>query len=201
MMQDRTILTLGFWSLGMTLGLVTACAGGDTPARDSDLEDRIANMYAGGQTASVGGSTGTGGTAGTGLGGSAAQGTGGGTAGGAGSASMAAGGASGGCDGYAILKSKCSGAPCHDQQSSGPGVVSNFVLDQMTAKGFADEPSATCGSSDNAPIFDPENPAASLVVKKITATSSCGGRMPLGASTQQLTDAELTCVKDWIGTL
>ena len=102
------------------------------------------------------------------------------------------------CDGFALL-SKCSGGACHS--STSPGGLSNFALDETTAKGFAGQQSSTCKSQDNAPIFDPENPAASLVVKKITATSSCGGRMPLGASMQALTNDELDCLEDWISSL
>jgi hypothetical protein len=212
-MQDRAILTLGCWSLGVTLGLMAACAGGDTPARDDELEQQIANKYAGGgpvgSAGGAGGGTaagGSGGGAASGAGGSSANpGTGGSTmAGEAGSGSVAAGAGGSGssassCDGFAILNGKCGGGACHGSEQAGG--LSNFALDEQTAKGFAGETSANCASSDNAPIFDPDNPAASLVVKKITATAACGGRMPLGATTQQLTDEELTCVKDWIKTL
>jgi len=209
MKQHKAVYTLGTWGVGVSLGLMAACAGGDTPARTSALENEIAVAFAGAQPlGAAGGGSGVGGSGAvsTGGGGSVGTGTGGGTmAGNAGSGSMTAGpgggSSSGGCDGFAILESKCSGGPCHDQQNSGPGTLSNFVLDEATAAAFVGEPSGNCASSDNAPIFDADNPAASLVIKKITNTASCGGRMPLGATTQQLTDAELTCVKDWIGTL
>ncbi|MEO8182195.1 MAG: hypothetical protein ABI895_25450 [Deltaproteobacteria bacterium] len=197
MKQHKAMYTLGTWSAGVILGLMAACAGGDTPARTSELENQIAVAYAGAQP--LGGGTGGGGS---GTGGGASTGSGG-SGGGAmtGGAGAGGGSSSGDCDGFGILKSKCGGSACHDQQNSSPGALSNFVLDETTAEAFVDESSAQCASSDNAPVFDPDNPAASLVVKKITNTSACGGRMPLGARTQTLTDAELTCVKTWIGTL
>jgi hypothetical protein len=202
MMQDRTILTLGFWSLGMTLGLMAACAGSDTPARDSDLEDQIANLYAGGQTASVGGGTGTGGTAGTGLGGSAAQGTGGGTAGGAGTGSVAAGGSGGGtssgsCDGFAVIGTKCGMSSCHGAPQA--GALTNFALDEETAKSFAGEqdPSTLC--SGGGILFNPDNAASSLVIQKMHGTASCGGQMPPGGPF--LEDADIACVETWIKSL
>jgi len=195
MKQHKAVNTLGTWSVGVILGLMAACAGSDTPARTSELEDQIAVAYAGKAPSGggSGGGSGTGGGAATGSGGSG----GGAMAGGAG----AGGSSSAGCDGFMILKTKCSGSACHDQQNSSPGALSNFVLDETTAGAFEGEPSDTCADLDNAPVFDADNPAASLVIKKITATSSCRGRMPIGATTQALTDAELTCVKNWIGTL
>src|SRR6185295_13294161 len=160
------ILTLGLWSLGVTLGLVAACAGGDTPARDDELEQRIADKYAsGGPVASAGGAGG--GTAASGSGGGTANGGGGGSsanpgtggstiAGEAGSGSVAAGAGGGGstdtgCDGFAILNGKCGGGSCHGSEQAGG--LSNFALDEQTAKGFAGETSANCASSDNAPVF------------------------------------------------
>jgi hypothetical protein len=197
MKQHQAVYTLGTWSVGVTLGLMAACAGGDTPARTPELVEQIAVMYAGAEpvgAAAAGGGSGIGGS-----GGSAATGSGGSTM--AGTAGAGAGSSSGACDGFAILETKCSGGSCHSQQNSGPGALSNFVLDETTAAAFEGEQSSNCAEQDNAPIFDAGNPAASLVVKKITNTASCGGRMPLGASTQGLTDAELTCVKNWIATL
>jgi hypothetical protein len=198
MKQDNAVYTLGTWSVGVLLGVTAACAGSDTPARTTELENQIAVMYAGAEqmgAAAAGGGSGTGGSAATGAGGSTLVGSGGSSMTGAG------GGASGACDGFALLETKCGGGSCHGQPSSRPGALSNFALDESTAAAFANEESDQCADTDNSPIFDPDNPAASLVIKKITATTACGGRMPLGAPKQDLTDAELTCVKTWIGTL
>jgi hypothetical protein len=196
MKQHKAVYTLGTWSVGVILGLMAACAGADTPARTDELVAQIEARYAnGGQlgAAAAGGRSGVGGS------GSGAGGSGGGTM--SGNAGAGGGSSGGGCDGFAILETNCSGSACHDQQNSSPGALSNFVLDESTAGAFAGEQSDQCANSDNAPVFDPDNPAASLVIKKITNTSACGGRMPLGAPTQKLTDEELTCVKNWIGTL
>ena len=192
MKQSKIVYTAGTWSVGVILGLMAACAGGDTPARTPELVEQIAVMYAGAEPT---GAAAAGGGAMTGSGGSQQSGSGGSTAVGNGGSGSAA------CDGFAILKTNCGGSVCHDQQNSSPGSLSNFVLDETTAAAFVDEQSDQCASTDNSPIFDAQNPAASLVVKKITATTACGVRMPLGAQTQKLTDAELTCVKTWIASL
>ena len=47
-------------------------------------------------------------------------------------------------------------------------------------------------------VFDPANPSASLVIQKVQGTSTCGGKMPIGPA---LTDDEIQCIEDWIGTL
>jgi hypothetical protein len=185
----------------MTLGLMAACAGSDTPARDSDLEDQIANMYAGGQTGSVGGGTGTGGSASSGSGGSAAQGTGGSTAGGAGTGSVAAGGsgggASSGCDGFAVIGTKCGMSSCHGAPQA--GALTNFALDEGTAKSFAGEqdPSTLCPGGGI--LFNPDNAASSLVVQKMHGTAACGVQMP--PSGPYLEDADIACVETWIKSL
>jgi hypothetical protein len=213
MKQDKAVYAYATWGVGVIFGLMAACAGGNTPSRTEEFENQIAVRYAGaeplGVAAAGGGSglggSGTGGSGGasTGSGGSQASGSGGttmaGSSGSGGAPAGMGGGSSSGCDGFAILQAKCGGGPCHGSQQSGS--LSNFVLDETTAEAFADEPSSSCESRDNAPIFNPDNPPASLVIKKILATTDCGGRMPLGATTQQLTDAELTCVQDWISNL
>jgi len=216
-MQDKTIRALGSWQLGMTLtaalglatvGLMAACAGSDTPETDADFRDQLAAQYGGGQGAGTGtGGNGSGAGGGSGVGGSSASGRsatgagGGAMAGAAGGSTVGGtgGGSSSACDGFALLSSKCGGGSCHGGTSAGS--LSNFALDEATAKGFAGEQSSTCKAQDNASIFDSANPAASLVIKKITATASCGGRMPLGASMQALTNDELDCLEDWIGSL
>jgi hypothetical protein len=148
---------------------------------------------------------GSGGTSSSGTGGSD-TGTGGSTMAAAGSGSVdppaggsGGGGSSGGgsCDGFAILESKCGGGSCHGTGTS----FTPFAASEDDAPDFVGEQSVSCGAQDNAPIFNPDNPAASLVVRKITGTQSCGGRMPLGATMQALTDSELDCLETWIGGL
>jgi hypothetical protein len=222
MMQDRAILTLGSWrfstgwSFGVACALSAACAGGDTPPTD-DVEDLLATAYGGRQPTAQAGSTGMGnGGSSSGTGGSTSQGTsgaGGSTSGGgtggsasggsAGTGAVSTGGTAGtgsgggDCDAFAILQASCNGGSCHGDGSS----FTNFAANEAEAESFAGQQSAFCGTQDNAPIFNPDNPSTSLVIKKITNTSTCGGRMPAGATTQVITPDEVACLEEWIGTL
>jgi hypothetical protein len=187
--------------------LVAACAGGDTPSRTDELEQQIANEYAPGRVGAAAGAGGggAGGSSASGAGGSAtgnggSSGTMAGTAGSSGMPVTGTGGSGstgGACDGFAILKTNCSGGSCH---GAGTGFTP-FAAEEGDAPNFVGEQSMICGSQDNAAIFDSDTPSASLVVKKILATTSCGGRMPAGATTQALTDEQVACVESWIGSL
>lgn len=218
-MQDKAIRTFGKLSIGLIVGMVAACAGGDTPPTTTKLEQDIAAAYppSGSATGVAGsGSTpsgGTGGSAprppsnggsssgrgGSGAGGSASPGTGGSASTGeagssaAGTAGMTPVG-SGACDGFAILKSSCGSAGCHGAGSS----VGNFAESLDDAKSFVDEEGpGSCNG--RGPLFDPANAAASIVVQKIEGTINCGSRMPLTGD--YLDPAEVDCVKEWIGDL
>jgi hypothetical protein len=215
MMHDKTIRTFRTLTLGasravilsMLSGLVSvACAGGDTPVRDRELEASIREAYVGGGPVAAAG--GAGGVAPSGAGGAAPapppSGAGGSEpapppAGMGGSEPVAAGGSGGedpppgGCDGFAILQASCSGGSCH----SGEGGLTPFAQDLETAESLVGEESAICGGDGD--VFDSGAPAASLVVEKMKGTSPCGGQMPLGAA--PLSDADITCVEEWIGTL
>jgi len=218
MMQDKAIRTFGKLSIGMIVGMIAACAGSDTPVRPEGLDEAIANGYplgsspagaaGSGGTSSGGGAGGraptppsNGGTSASGAGGTASAGRGGsastGEAGAAGSSAGSTGTdpvPSGECDGFAILKASCGSAGCH---GAGSG-VGNFAETLEDAKSFVGEEGAgQCNG--RGPLFDVDNPAASIVVQKIEGTVSCGGRMPL---TGDYLDAdEVDCVKEWIGTL
>jgi len=222
MMQDRAILTLGNWSFsagwgfGLACALSAACAGGDTPPTDT-AEDLVAVAYAGGTPAGQAGSTGMGtGGSSSGTGGSGSQpsnggspstpsgGTGGGASGGsAGTGAVSTGGTAGtgstagGCDGFAVLQARCNGSSCH---GDGTG-LSDFASSEENAEGFSGQQSASCGSQDNAQIFNPDNPASSLVLKKIAGTSSCNGPMPLGSPPNSLPAADIDCLEEWISNL
>jgi hypothetical protein len=204
------------WSFGVVCVLSAACAGGDTPETDDVLENQLAVAYAGRQPTAQAGSTGMGaaGTGGAGGGGSTPvvpsnggsdSGTGGtasASGGTAGTGEVSSGGTAGtgstagGCDGFAILQAKCNGGSCHGDGSS----FTNFAASETAAEGFAGEQSVICGSSDNAPIFNPDNPASSLVLKKIAGTATCGGQMPLG-NPGSVSAEDVDCLEEWIGTL
>jgi len=223
-MQDKAILTLGSWgfgtgwSFGLACALSAACAGGDTPQRDDTTEGNIAIAYAGRQQTANAGSTGMGtggsssgtGGSGSGTGGSTTQveaGAGGTASGGsAGSGDVAEGGSSGsgstagGCDGFAIIELKCGGGSCHGGPSG--GFLSGFAASEDQAATYAGQPSMTCSAQgDNADIFNPDNPGASLVLQKIAGTSACGSAMPLGSPANSLPPEDIDCIEEWIGSL
>ncbi len=215
-MHDKANRSFGALSVGLVCGVLGACAGTDTPPRDQILEDAIATQYANGVgvAGGAGGGAGASGAAGGGprppaggaggrasaggAGGGDAPGGAGGAAAGSGGSGVVAGGGSGGggaaeCDGFAIIGTKCNGGACH-----GDGAAqSEFAKDLDTAESYIGEDSAQCGAAGGQ-LFNPDNPPASLVVQKVRGTSGCGLKMPLGPP---LSDAEITCIEDWIGTL
>lgn len=187
-MQDHAIRTLGtICGVAVLLGaFVAACAGTDTPARTDELEQLIADTYTNRGQVGAGAGAGAGGGGGSATGGSSSG----------GSSSMGTGGSGSGCDGFAVLEANCSGSTCH---GAGTGFTP-FAASLEDASDFVDTGSAICGSQDNAPIFNPDNPAASLVVRKAAGTSACGGRMPPGNG-PYLSQADLECLQTWIGSL
>jgi hypothetical protein len=213
MMQDKTIRTSATLSIGMLCGLMAACAGADTPPRDSDLEDQIRAAYASGSrpTGSAGSATAPagGGSAGaratTGAGGAppaSRGGSGGGAAVAAAGAGMddpepATGGSGGGgdCDGFALLAS-CNGGSCH---GAGSG-LGNFAESEAAAKTFVGK-SGTVTCSANGPLFNPDDPASSVVVRKVSANPPCGGLMPAGSTMPVFSADQIQCLEDWISTL
>jgi hypothetical protein len=184
--------------------LALSCAGAATPATDDTLKGQIASAYGTPEAAGAGGAAGSGststvlapdtpGTGPTGAGGGA-------MAGGAGSTGMAgSAGMMGPCDGFAVLMLRCNGDQCHGSATASAGGLSNFASSLDAAKSFVGKQSAQCGAKDNAELLDPENPGASLIISKVSGTSSCGAQMPLNSAT--LTVNELNCLKDWIGSL
>jgi hypothetical protein len=216
MMQDRAILTLGNWgfgagwSFGLACALSAACAGGDTPPTDT-AEQLVAVAYAGGTVAQAGSTgMGTGGSS-SGTGGSTSQpSNGGSTSGGAGGGSAGTGAVStggtagpgstaGGCDGFKILQTSCGMSSCHGGPSG--GFLSGFAASEAAAATYAGEQSMTCAATDNAEIFNPDNPASSLVIKKIEGSSGCGSPMPLGSAAGSLSDEDMDCIEEWISNL
>jgi hypothetical protein len=221
-MHDKSIRRFGRVGIssgagfGIVCGLLAACAGGDTPPRDSDLDDRIAAVYAGATLPPAGGSGGSGAapsnggsgggtpTANGGSGGAPPSGGSGGGAmsGEAGSGTSAAGSGGempppepAGCDGFALLQERCGAGPCHGAAST----VSGFATSEGDAADFAGEDAEGPSCGGDGPIFDPANPPASLVILKIDGTVPCGSPMPLGGAT--FTAEEIECVQDFISTL
>jgi hypothetical protein len=206
--------------LSMLCAALAACAGGETPTPSPELAADIAEAYAGeGEEASAiddgtggapsgdgvrsdeGGAAGTTGEASgrAAAGGAPTRGSGGEAAaaeGGAGAtaAPSAAAGASSSCDGFAILAASCGTSGCHGKGSN----LEEFATSEEEARAYIDRPGtlACLGQGD---VIDPDAPAASLMLKKLTDDPPCGQRMPLTGN--PLSNTEIQCITDWIGGL
>jgi hypothetical protein len=180
MIHDKALRSLGALCLGMVCGAFAACAGTDRPEPTEAQAERIAAIYVNGEGAA-------GGAAG---------------AGGAGGGAMSSGGAAGGggadeCDAFAILAASCDGSGCHGAGST----VGNFAESIEIAEGFvglSPVPDGECADEDN-PVIDTENPRQSLLVQKVDGSPPCGDDMPLGPAA--LSDDDVACLVEWIGTL
>lgn len=188
-MHDKAWRVFGAASLGLIL---VACAGSDTPATDAELRDQIAERYGNGAVGSAGGSNGRGGSGGRSGAGGSAQATAGTSGAGAGGSGQSA---DGECDGFAILQQNCGGGMCHGADSN----YSNFAESEEAALALVGESGeATCASAG--PLIDPDNPAASIIIQKVTASSPpCGTRMPVVGG--PLSQEDITCLQEWIATL
>lgn len=213
-MHDKIVAGAVRWfgavSLSLVCGGFAACAGTDTPPVDSDLEAAIAQNF-------TNGGVGVAGASGSGNAGSGNAPTAG--SGGTGDDDdddvdpPAAGGSSQvpddeepppddedpppggrGCDGFAILEASCSGGSCH-----GAGGLGNFAESEEAARAFVGvSGTISCGTAG--PLIDPENPGASVIIQKVEpGTPPCGGPMPIGGDA--LSDEDIQCLEDWIGSL
>lgn len=88
-----------------------------------------------------------------------------------------------------ILAAKCAGSSCHS--GSTPAQKLDLVLPDV-AKRVVGVQATEC----KGPLADPSDPEGSVLYTKVAPGSTCGSRMPLGAS---LSDAEIACIKEWIG--
>jgi hypothetical protein len=210
--MGRNRWALAVAGLGSCLIIAAACAGGDTPPRDSDLEKLIRDTYdpdyATGAAGSVSmsGSGGGGGTGGGSSGtGGGSSGTGGGASGGAsGSGSAGSGSVGGGSSGSGSTGAVCDaptkvltyycglGSGCH-----GPGAaLGDFGVDEAAARALVDKPTknAACGK-----YIDSANPDQSAVLLKLGASPPCGAQMPFGSDPLEQTDVD--CLKSWLESL
>jgi hypothetical protein len=208
MMHDKAMRRFGAVISSLVCGAVVACAGGDTPAVNDDLEDAISANFRNGGVAVAGGAGGRAPTASAGSAGAPVAGSGG--AGGEAPAPgppVAAGGAAGAppatetpppstggaCNGFAVLNENCSGSSCHSA-----GGVGDFAESEDAALAFVGvSGSVTCGGEG--PLLNPDSPKQSIIVQKVNGTVPCGGAMPIGSP--PLTDDEISCLEEWIATL
>jgi hypothetical protein len=196
MMHDRAWRALGAASL---YSIFVACAGGETPATNAELRDQITAIYVDGDGA-VGNAGGGGGRSGAGGSAQAEAGSGGddgepGGRGGSGQSSSGGSGSGDECDGYAILEANCGSSGCHGEGS----LYSNFAESEDAARAFVGE-SGESSCSAEGPLIDPENPPASIIIQKVAASAPpCGSRMPVVGG--PLSQADITCLQEWIGSL
>jgi hypothetical protein len=213
MMHDKIVAEAVRWfgavSLGLVCGGFAACAGTDTPPVDSQLEDDIAAAFTNGGVAAAG--TAGAGSGNGGSGNTPAAGSGNTPAAGSGGADdedppVAAGGGTqeppgedpppstgDACDGFAVLETNCSGGTCH-----GANGLGNFAESEEAARAFVGV-NGTVSCASSGPLLDPENPRGSVILQKVNGTSDCGGAMPIGRPA--LSDTDVDCLEEWIGSL
>lgn len=192
-MHDRAWRALGAASLYSILvacaGFV-ACAGGETPSTNAELRDQINDIYV--ENAGAVGRAGSGGRSGAGGSAQAEAGAAGddGEPGGRGGSGQS----SDDCDGFAVLQRNCGSTGCHGQGST----FSNFAESEEIAASYVGESGeATCAAAG--PLINPENPAASIIIQKVTAaTPPCGERMPVVG---ELSEEDIDCLQEWIRSL
>jgi len=219
-MKHRALTGLVASSVGLLLILGFACVDADIPTVSNRLRNGVEDVYANGGAAVVG-AAGDGGSASTPLAG--AGGDDGGDppvdpnddpSGGAAGSSMASAGAGGGagaggddgaagagpapgdvCNGFEILQTNCSGSACH----SAPGApLGDFAASEEAAREIVGQATAvSCAGQGD--FIDPDSPEDSLVVLKMSGDPPCGQQMP--PSGTPLSDADVECVTEWIGSL
>src|SRR5262245_37101289 len=159
MMHQRALRVFG---AAVSSLILSACADGDRPYPDAELRDQIEQRYVDGvpdETASAGGTSGRAGSGGSGAG-SAGRNAGGGSGGSAGSGSQP----SGECNsGFDVLATNCVGGMCHGAGSP----YSNFAESEEAALAFVGE-SGVSSCSAEGPLLNPDNPAASIIIQKVT---------------------------------
>jgi len=183
MFHDKVTRATGVWCLGLVCGAYLACAGSDRPEPSDAEAAQIAAIYVDGNGTPAGGAAGAGGSDGAGAGG--------------GSSAGAGGGGTEECDAFAILDRSCSGGSCHGAGTD----IGNFAESLEIAETFAGEnplPDSACADY-NGTILNPDNPQQSLLVQKVNGAAPCGLDMPLAPPA--LTDDEVSCLVEWIGTL
>lgn len=212
MMKVREMSRALCLGASVALALFMACAGKDPPELTADQADAIRTAYDDGAVAGAGGggaggaggalaAAGSGGSGGSqlpsnpsGSGGSAAAGLAG-SGGGSTAEAGAGGGTSSGstCDGFALLATNCGTSGCHGEGSN----LEDFAASEAAARNFIDVPGTlACGGQGL--VIDTDDPAESLMVRKLSDDPPCGQQMPPGGG---LSPAEVDCIEDWISGL
>jgi len=96
------------------------------------------------------------------------------------------------CDFKALMQTKCGNAACHGGPTNSTGL--DLTSEGLAARLMGESGSGVCGTKQ---MIDLDDPADSVLYLTVTG-SSCGTRMPIGAS---LTEGEQTCILRWIENL
>jgi hypothetical protein len=98
------------------------------------------------------------------------------------------------CDGFAILAANCGTSGCHGQGSN----LETFAASEASARTFIGKP-GTLACSGQGNVIDIDDPAESLMVRKLADDAPCGQQMPIAGD--PLSASEVQCIEDWIGGL
>jgi hypothetical protein len=223
-MKHRASSGVAVSSVALLCAALAACAGKVTPSVSDDLADAIEDNYTGAGGSAAVGNAGAAGAAATGnpgrgnaggssnaAGGAAGAGdddVSGGAAGaamnGAAGSSMAGGaGASGDpdeggagaptCNGFAVLAANCGSSGCHGAGSN----LGTFAASEEDARDYIGVAGTVCSGQGS--IIDTDDPAASLLVTKVSDDPPCAQPMPLGGP--PLAQSDIDCIEDWISGL
>ncbi len=86
----------------------------------------------------------------------------------------------------------CAGPGCHaaDIPNVAPDLASPGVAERLI-----DVPTTAC---PDRVLIDSVNPAQSYLLESLKPSPTCGGQMPVGGA---LSEADIACVEEWIGSL
>jgi hypothetical protein len=93
-----------------------------------------------------------------------------------------------------LFSDKCGQSICHGgaMPQAGLDLISNGVAMRLVGKS-----SAVSGACKGKTLVAADG-SGGLLLDKLSATPSCGGSMPVGATPGSIQGADLTCIKDWV---
>lgn len=98
----------------------------------------------------------------------------------------------GACDVEALFANRCSGDVCHSGSSPAADL-------DLVSPGFHEHIVGARGNQCTGTVANPADPESSLLYVKVAGQPACGSRMPLVGD--DLTEHEVSCVRDWISGL
>lgn len=98
------------------------------------------------------------------------------------------------CDGFAILATNCGSSGCHGEGSN----LGTFAASEADARDYIGAPGSVSCIGQGL-VIDTDDPAASLMMMKLSDDPPCGQPMP--GNGQLLAQADIDCIEDWISGL